>query len=132
MCIMPDVYHQIVKVFDNLTNHRPLLHQCTYGLETSSSETLLSIKSHSFKLLSSALNLLVMCQNGESPSVLNQVLANIDTLKDDSSRVCVILAFTLFTNLVIASSDESLLNVSKYHTAICSASNIPWSECTIR
>lgn len=130
MCIMPDVYHQIVKVFDNLTNHRPLLHQCTHGLESSSSETLLSIKSHSFKLLSSALNLLVMCQNGESPSVLNQVLANIDTLKDDSSRVCVILAFTLFTNLVIASSDESLLNVSKYHTAICSASNIPWSKYT--
>lgn len=130
--IMPDVYHQIVKVFDNLTNHRPLLHQCTHGLaESSSSETLLSIKSHSFKLLSSALNLLVMCKSGEFPSVLSQVLANIDTLKDDSSRVCVILAFTLFTNLVIASSDESLLNVNKYHAAICSASNIgPWSEYT--
>ena len=128
--IMPEVYHQIVQVFDNLVNHRPLLQQCTRGLESSSSEALLSIKSQSFKLLSSALDLLVMCQSNRSPSMLNQVLANIHTLKDDSSRVCVILTFTLFTNLVIASSDESLLDVNKYHAAICSACNIPWSECT--
>ena len=130
MYIIPEVYHQIVQVFDNLVNHRPLLQQCTHGLESSSSEVLLSIKSHSFKLLSSALDLLVMCQSNGSPSMLNQVLANIHTLKDDSSRVCVILAFTLFTNLVIASSDESLLNVNKYHAAICTACNIPWSEYT--